>query len=185
MNDNDASFWATKSFSRPPHRGEAKHPEIKTFAVYRLVCNDTGLSYYGILKDFTYTETTNFVNDKRVRDLTVNNPRQYIKLCPPLYEDIVLYGAACFDAILDTANSCEEVALYNWELSLKHRDFLYNELEYETFTGIKCVETEEVFATPGQAAKAAGLKSKTSILKAINEPDKTAAKLHWISLDKP
>lgn len=185
MKNKDTSYWVTKSFTHPPYRGEAKHPEIKTFAVYKLICNETGLTYLGILKDFRYTETMNFVNDKRVRDLTVNNPRQYVKLCPALYEDLVLCGADSFDAVLDTANSCEEVALYNWELGLKHRDCLYNELEYETFTGVKCVETEEIFETPGQAAKAVGLKSKTSILKAINEPNKTAAKLHWISLDKP
>ena len=53
-----------------------------------------------------------------------------------------------------------------------------------SYKGIKCIETGQLFDTVGQAAKAVGLKSKSSILKCLNNSNKTAAKYHWASLEK-
>lgn len=178
---------------------------------YQLTCKDTGFSYYHILDGITgilskedIAEMKLEVKDsQQLRELTqyvlenatINNPNQYIKLCYPVYEDIVIYGLDSFEVSIAYGNRYTGV-LWSWGrlmLGLCGYGFIchdsftvpYNLIEYWKFKGIKCIETQEVFDTPGQAAKAVGLKSKTSILKALNNYNKTAANYHWACLDKP
>ena len=47
---------------------------------------------------------------------------------------------------------------------------------------IMCVETEEIFPSINEATRQMGLKSKNSIILALNNPDKTAKKYHWIKI---
>lgn len=44
---------------------------------------------------------------------------------------------------------------------------------------VLCVETNEIYPSIREAARAVGLKSKNSILLALNDPNKTAKKYHW------
>lgn len=74
--------------------------------------------------------------------------------------------------------------MYSKEWHEERTELTYNDLENEIFKGIKCIETGQLFDTVGQAAKAVGLKSKSSILKCLNNSNKTAAKYHWASLEK-
>lgn len=143
------SFWKTKSFDHCPQRGEIKNPNNRTYAMYIITCLDNELIYFGILDNFVVEGLYNFDEDNRVRDLTINNPKQYIATCLPLYEDIVLAGADMFTVRLRVCKCCAEVALHHWELGVERTDFTYNSLEIDNFTGIKCIETEEVFPTPG------------------------------------
>ena len=75
---------------------------------------------------------------------------------------------------------------YNKDVEDKKPDLYIlslGELENKkNITGIKCIETGIVYPTPGKAAKAVGLKDKSSIIKVLNEPFRTAAKYHWIKL---
>lgn len=178
---------------------------------YELTCKETGFSYYAILDGITgilspedSAELKLEVKDKqqlrelkqiKLENATIRNPNQYVKLCYPLYEDMVIYGLDSFEVSIAYENHYTG-ALWSWgrlilgiwgggHICFNPFTVPYNLIEDWKFKGIKCIETQEIFDTPGQAAKAVGLKSKTSILKALNDYNKTAANYHWACLDKP
>lgn len=175
---------------------------------YELTCKDTGFSYYHILDGLTgilskedIAEMKLEVKDSQqlreltqyvIENATINNPNQYIKLCYPVYEDMVIYGLDSFSVSIAYENhytgslwSWGDIMLGGYLTCYDWRTTPYNLIDDWHFNGIKCIETQEIFDTPGQAAKAVGLKSKTSILKALNDYNRTAANYHWACLDKP
>lgn len=114
----------------------------------------------------------------------MGNPEIFIELCPPLYEDIVKYGVDNFEFWVQAFKTTRENAYYHQYEDIDRELICYNDFDDETFTGIKCIETEVIYKTAGEAARAHNLKSKNSILKALNDHTKTAAKMHWYSIDK-
>ena len=135
--------------------------------------------------------------DKLIKPRTIDRLEQYITICQPLYRDIIIKGVKNFK--LSYINSCESLEenyeykesghdwlTYNYNFRIEHCKKSYNKLgeleRKKNITGIKCVETGMVYPTPGKAAKAVGLKDKSSIIKVLNEPFRTAAKYHWIKL---
>ena len=75
---------------------------------------------------------------------------------------------------------------WRYECNIKYCKKSYNRLgeleKKKNITGIKCIETGIVYPTPSKAAKAVGLKDKSSIIKVLNESFRAAAKYHWIKL---
>lgn len=175
---------------------------------YELTCKKTHNSYYHILDGIIgslskedieelmlevkgkeqFMELTKYM----VENATIGNPNQYFKLCYPVYEDMVRYGLDSFEVSLVYAHYYTG-SLWAWgnimlnypSIKYNRTTYPYNKISNWKFSGIKCVETQEIFSTPGNAARAVGLKSKTSILKALNDYNRTAAKCHWTCLDRP
>jgi len=164
--------------------------EKKTYLVYYLQCEDTKLYYYDIIDDlptpygiifFIFSDMDKY----RIKNMTLYNPTQYIQKCFPLYHDIVIFGTNRFNFGICATGMSKEQALCCWAYnnSMRNRSY-YENVESCEFNGIMCLETGEIYPTVGKAAKAVGLKSRNSILKALNDYNKTAAKYHWCSLDK-
>ena len=175
----------TKSFEHYPFLKSIKDIDRSKY-IYSLCvihCLVTGFTYYWMLKGFKVINDR-YINSPELRSITIDNPAQYIKPCLALYQDIILYGKDNFDVHIRITNANKESVLYWIEWHTEYNNFTYNAIELQEFNWIMCIETNEIFETPGQAAKSVGLKSKTSILNCLNNPDKTAAKLHWVCLDK-
>ena len=176
---------------------------------YQLKCKENGFTYYHILDGVTgilskkdrdelmlevkTKEQLAELSQFKLKKATIMNPNQYIKLCYPVYEDMIIYGLDSFEVSIAHFDNYYIGCLWAWgDIMLggygscyDWRTTPYNLIDDWYFSGIKCIETQEIFNTPGQAAKAVGLKSKTSILKALNDYNKTAANYHWVCLDKP
>lgn len=194
-----------ESIGREHHIGEPRW----CYYCYELSCKETGFSYYNILDGVTgilspedsaelrlevkSREESRQLTQYKLENATIKNSNQYIKLCYPLYEDMVIYGLDSFEVKTAYYSNFYTKILWAWgDIMLGgHRTWYnpfitpYNHIEDWHFSGIKCIETQEIFDTPGQAAKAVGLKSKTSILKALNDYNRTASNYHWVCLDKP
>lgn len=96
---------------------------------YELTCKETGFSYYaildginGILSPEDSKELKLEVKDKqqlielkqiKLENATIRNPNQYVKLCYPLYEDMVIYGLDSFEVSIAYENHYTG-ALWSW-----------------------------------------------------------------------
>lgn len=169
--------------------------EKRTFLVYRIICKETGMEYYGILYNWSKRAYYAASCDKELADCTIKRPKKYMKSCPPLYDDLMEFGADEFTVQGWKFTTDEQEALEyieKWKNGWNKGNCYNNMVECnaepiqekptEPVAGIKCLETGIIYPTPGKAAKAVGLKDKSSIVKVLGKPDRTAAKYHWIKL---
>lgn len=179
------NYWKTKSFDYPPLLHDIKNIDrsLYVYSLCTLTSKSTEFIYFFPLK-YLREENEPWTNSKRLRDATIEKPEQFLSICPALYDDIIIYGKEDFDVSIHCTKTTKENVLYSKEWHEERTELTYNDFENETFKGIKCIETGQLFDTVGQAAKAVGLKSKSSILKCLNNSNKTAAKYHWASLEK-
>ena len=172
--------------------------EKRSFLLYMIVCNETGMFYCDILYNWSKRAYYALSADKKeLVDCTIKKPKKYMKTCPQLYQDIMYFGCEAFDIRkLKFEKDEEKILKYmDWYVNGFNKANCYNNLvepeevkecskqvENKPTTGIMCVETGVVYPTPGKAAKAVGLKDKSSIIKVLDRADRTAAKYHWKKL---
>lgn len=171
------------------------------YVLYEIMSLSSKYRYYGFIKDVSpkewyevydkvlKTKERNYIVDEFIKPRTIDKPKQYIYSCQPLYRDIIVNGIQDFKLFFIGCNSClddSDCSDWRYEYNIKYCKKSYNRLgeleKKKNITGIKCIETGIVYPTPGKAAKAVGLKDKSSIIKVLNEPFRTAAKYHWIKL---
>ena len=70
-------------------------------------------------------------------------------ICPALYDDIIIYGKEDFDVSIHCTKTTKENVLYSKEWHEERTELTYNDFENETFKGIKCIETGQLFDTVG------------------------------------
>lgn len=176
----------------------------KGYVLYEIMSLSSKYRYYGFIKGVTpkewyevydkvlKTKVRSYIVDEFIKPRTIDKPEQYIYSCQPLYRDIIVNGVQDFklffigcDSYSDDDNDSEfSTWIYRDRIECCKKSYnKLGELECKkNITGIKCIETGIVYTTPGKAAKAVGLKDKSSIIKVLNEPFRTAAKYHWIKL---
>lgn len=153
---------------------------------YGMIENVSSKEWYSVYDKVLKTRQRSYIVDEFIKPRTIDNPKQYIQTCQPLYRDIIVNGVEYFKVLFICCDANIEYIFHELDWRIKCCKKSYNkmaELERKNnITGIKCVETGIVYPTPGKAAKAVGLKDKSSIIKVLNEPFRTAAKFHWIKL---
>ena len=156
------------------------------YRYYGMIENVSPKEWYIVYDKVLKTRQRSYIVDEFIKPRTIDNPKQYIQTCQPLYRDIIVNGVEDFKVIFIRCDAHIEYMFRELECRIKYCEKSYNkigELEHKkNITGIKCVETGIVYPTPGKAAKSVGLKDKSSIIKVLNEPFRTAAKYHWIKL---
>lgn len=173
----------------------------KGYVLYEIMSLSSKYRYYGFIKGVTpkewyevydkvlKTKVRSYIVDEFIKPRIIDKPEQYIYSCQPLYRDIIVNGVQDFKIFFIGCNSCLDDSIcsdWRYEYNIKCCKKSYNRLgeleNKKNITGIKCIETGIVYPTPGKAAKSVGLKDKSSIIKVLNEPFRTAAKYHWIKL---
>lgn len=156
------------------------------YRYYGMIENVSPKEWYEVYDKVLKTRIRSYIVDEFIKPRTIYKPEQYIKTCQPLYRDFIMNGIGDFKVLFIRCDAHIDYMFRELNWRIKYCEKSYNKLgeleQKKNIKGIKCIETGIVYPTPGKAAKDVGLKDKSSIIKVLNEPFRTAAKYHWIKL---